>query len=170
MEADLHKRLMERAGALLRRRAHSRGELSLKLSEFAGSEDVEKTLDRLQELDLLNDARYAYNFALHRLTETGWGPLKVSEALRFRKLSTELIESVLEKIGREIGFEPILTNYLERHCRKIGLPSDRKNIHRLFQHLQRRGFAEEHIYSVLRRKVPAEAWHDFENAPRENGE
>jgi SOS response regulatory protein OraA/RecX len=163
MEADLHKRLMERAGAILRRRAHSRGELSLKLSGFAASDDVEKALDRLQELDLLNDARYAYNFALHLLTETGWGPRKVSEALHLRKLSVALIESVLEKIGREIGYEAMLTNYLERHCLKSGFPSNRKGLHRLVQHLQRRGFAEEHIYSVLRRKVPAEAWHDFEN-------
>jgi SOS response regulatory protein OraA/RecX len=154
---------MERAGAFLRRRAHSRGELSLKLSEFAGSEDVERALDRLQELDLLNDARYAYNFALYRLTETGWGPRKVGEALRFRKLPAELIESALEKIEREIGFEPVLAHYLEKHCRKRGLPSDRRGIHRLFQHLQRRGFSEEHIYTVLRRKFPAGTWRDFES-------
>ena len=71
MEEDFHQALMRRAGSLLRRRAYGRAELAEKLSRFAGPDDLRGVLDRLQELDLLNDARYAYNLAFQRLTEDG---------------------------------------------------------------------------------------------------
>ncbi len=163
MEEDFHQALMRRAGSLLRRRAYSRAELAEKLSRFAGPDDLRGVLDRLQELDLLNDARYAYNLAFQRLTEDGWGPLKVREALQARKLASELIEAALERIRQEVGFEPILTNYLDRHCRRSGIPSDPKGIQRLFQHLRRRGFPDDQIYNVLRRNTPGQAWHRFES-------
>ncbi len=56
-DPDVQKKLLNKAGAILGRRPHSRGELRLKLLRYGAETEVEAALDRLQELNLLNDAR-----------------------------------------------------------------------------------------------------------------
>ena len=63
MDNERHKLLMKKAGALLARRAYTRGELRDRLVKTSGETPVESILDRLEQLNLLNDAAYAYNLA-----------------------------------------------------------------------------------------------------------
>ena len=92
--------LMKRAAAFIARRAHSRGELRRKLSAAAeegaqkddakiySAAEIETVLDRLERLNLLNDAEYAYNFAFSRIHDSGWGEEKVREALMYKYMAT----------------------------------------------------------------------------------
>ena len=159
---ELLKKLLSRAGAILARRAHSRGEIRVKLAKFADPDDVERTLDRLEAVNLLNDADYAYNFASSRIRQQGWGPLKVRQSLLRRHVAPLVTEEALDRLRQEIGDDVILGDYLKRFCQKSGLPRDRKGIQRLINHLRRRGFVDETIYGALRRAVPEAAWENFE--------
>ena len=163
MAEAVSKKLMSRAGNLLSRRSYSRGELARKLLKLADPPEVEAVLERLEELDLLNDSKYAYNFAFYRLRECGWGPLRVRHALVNRQVAADIVESALNRVFQEHGEGPMLEGYLDRYCAKNGIPSDRKGIQRLFMHLQRRGFKHEVIHRTLRLKMPAEAWSTFES-------
>ncbi|MDR1733433.1 MAG: recombination regulator RecX [Oscillospiraceae bacterium] len=71
---DAEKQLMDRAGRLLARRAHSRTELEQKLLHPGANRPepdlsaVKNVLDRLEALNILNDADFAAAYAgeLHR--------------------------------------------------------------------------------------------------------
>jgi regulatory protein len=158
MEADPNKRLMQKAGKLLAVRARSRGELRLKLSSLAEEAQLEEFLDRLQELDLLNDAEYAYNFAVRRFRQDGWGPAKVFHSLLRHHVAPPAAESAIERVRQQTGDELLLQEYLERYFRKSEIPRDRKGIQKLVCHLRRRGFHEDIIFQILRRRIPAAAW------------
>ncbi len=162
MEADSPKKLLGRAGNLLARRAYSRGEMRAKLAGLAEAGEVEATLDRLEDLNLLNDSEYAYNFASGRMRAQGWGPIRVRHSLLRRHITPQLIEAALDRVRVEVGDETILREYLSRHCRKAGLPKDRRGIQKLVGHLQRRGFCDASIYETLRRVIPGAAWESFE--------
>ncbi|HYK89706.1 MAG TPA: RecX family transcriptional regulator [Acidobacteriota bacterium] len=163
MEAELQKRLLNKAGSLLSRRSYSRGEMRAKLAKFAESDDIEATLDGLEALNLLNDAEYAYNFAASRIAQNGWGPIKVRHSLLRRHVAPDIVEGALERVRRESGDEIVLRVYLDRHCSKTGLPRDRQGIQKLVNHLRRRGFGDALIFSTLRRVIPDAAWEYFES-------
>ena len=102
-EAKTFRKLMSQAGRVLSRRAHSRGELRRKLARHAEPDLIEPVLDRLEELKLLNDADYAYNFALCRMKQDGWGPLKVFHSLRKHDVAPELVEKAIGRVRDEAG-------------------------------------------------------------------
>ncbi len=162
MEAESPKKLLSRAGNLLARRAYSRGEMRAKLAGLAEADEVEAALDRLEALNLLNDSEYAYNFASGRMGAQGWGPIKVRHSLLRRHIAPQLIEAALDRVRAEVGDETILREYLNRHCRRAGLPNDRRGIQKLVGHLRRRGFSDATIYGTLRRLIPGAAWECFE--------
>jgi regulatory protein len=145
---------MEKAGRYLARRPHSRAELRHRLAPLAGESDVEATLDRLTELKLLNDPEYAYNLGFRRSSREGWGPLRIHQELLRHQIPPDVIELTVERILRENPEEVVLAAYLDRHRRKSGIPSDPKEIRRLIQHLQRRGFHDDVILTALRRNIP----------------
>jgi regulatory protein len=156
--AEVPKKLMYQAGKFLSRRAHSRGELGQKLARYGEPGQIEAVLNRLEELKLLNDAEYAYNFALCRIRHEGWGPLKVLHSLQRRQVAPVVAEAAIERIRRETDERMLLGTYLQRYCRKKSLPQDRKGIQKLISHLRRRGFQDQTIFSTLRQNIPDAAW------------
>jgi regulatory protein len=162
-DSEIRKKLLNKAGAILARRPHARGELRLKLLRHAAEPDVDGALDYLQDLNLLNDSEFAYNFASHRARVEGWGPLKIRQALLRCKVAPELVQNVVDRIRRDPANGPALREYVERRCRRMGLPADRKGVNRLVVHLRRRGYTEDSIWAVLRKLIPAAVWQHYES-------
>ena len=163
MDTETHKMLLKKAGAFLARRAYSRDDLREKLSGLARDVEIEAALERLEQLNLLNDADYAYNFALHRIRQQGWSPTKVQNALLRHRVGMPVIECAFERMRNEVGDQAIiLLEYIQKHSAKKGLPSDLKGIRKLIVHLRQRGFDDENILSALRRIIPAAALQPFE--------
>jgi regulatory protein len=162
MESDCSEKLMQKAGSLLARRSYSRGELQDKLASIGGPQQVESVLDRLEQLNLLNDAEYAYNSASRRIRRDGWGPAKARDLLLRRKVPGSLVEAAIERVRHEISDAEALEAYLNRRSRTRPLPEDRKGIHKLVVSLGHRGYSPEAICSVLRQKIPTAAWQHFD--------
>jgi regulatory protein len=163
MDIETHKMLLKKAGAFLARRAYSRYDLREKLSGIAGDVEIESALERLEQLNLLNDADYAYNFALHRIRQQGWSPTKVQNALLRHHVGMSIIECALERVRNELGNQTtIILEYVQKRCGKKGLPSDQKGIRKLILHLRQRGFDDENIHGALRSIIPAAALQPFE--------
>ena len=162
MDEELRKLLMKKAGALLARREYSRGELRTRLSKMAGEPLVESVLARLEQLNLLNDDDYAYNFASCRMRREGWGPAKVKDALFRRLVSRAAIERALARVQDELRPDAILEAYVEKYFGKHGTPANPKEIQRFVLHLQRRGFDEAAVRGILKRRAPAAAMRRFE--------
>ncbi len=148
--------LRKKATRLLARRAYSRAEMRLKLLNFADSAKVEAVLERLDDLKLLNDAEYAYNFAFYRVTRQGWGPEKIIHSLRRHKVQESDINNALVRLRVEIGEDYGLSDYLRRYSAKRDLPNDPKGVRNLVKHLLRRGFRHSSILDALKRVLPAD--------------
>ncbi len=157
-EEDSAKRLLHQGVRALAQRAYSRRELEAKLRSRAAGQDVEPVLRRLEELNLLNDEQYSYNFALRRMKQDGWGPAKVIHSLVRHLVEPQLAEAAVDRVRRETGDVRLLEEYLQACTDKRGLPQDRKSVQKLVSRLQRKGFQEDVIYTVLRRMIPAAAW------------
>jgi regulatory protein len=155
MEPDPYKILLKKAGNLLARRAYSRGDLRIKLAKISGEPSVDKVLDRLEQLNLLNDVDYAYNFALCRIRRRGWGHAKVYQSLLRHLVARATIESAIDRVRNEVDDNSVLIEYLQRRFAKRGLPKDRNGVRKLALHLQRRGFDERNIWGVLKQMIPA---------------
>jgi len=148
--------LMKRAAALIARRAYGRGELRRKLTavqkaDKASDAEIEAVLDRLEHLNLLNDAEYAYNFTFYRIKDSGWGEEKVREALLDRDVAKPVIDRALERVREEIapdGINDALIEYVAGYCRKHGTPTSMKDAQKLARHLSGRGFDENSIVGM----------------------
>jgi regulatory protein len=162
MEADPAKKLMSKAGALMARRSYSRGELRDKLAKHGEAPQIETVLDRLEQLNLLNDAEYAYNSAVRWMRQEGWGTIKIRSTLLRRQVSGPIAEAATERVQLEFGEKRSLESYLDRRDRIRPMPGNRKGVHKLMLSLQRRGFNSETIWEVLRERIPASAWENFE--------
>jgi SOS response regulatory protein OraA/RecX len=156
MDPEIHRMLLKRAGALLARRAYSRFELQKKLSAVAGEHPVESVLDHLEQLKLLNDADYAYNFAYRRIRQQGWSPEKVRSALLQHHIEQTSIEIALQQVRNESDDASTILEYAKRHCGKRGFPTDLKGIRKLILHLRHRGFDEETIFGALKGIIPVD--------------
>jgi len=155
-------KIFKKAGSLLARRDHSRWELRTKLIKAAPASQVDRLLDRLEQLNLLNDHNYAYNFALSRMHNSGWGPARVRSYLLARGVGKEIVDSVLEQACKEVDQQSMIIKYAQmgfvRMKSRIGLPEVRKMI----SHLRRRGFEEEMIHSALRQILSARLLNNLE--------
>jgi regulatory protein len=162
MESEIPIQLLKKAGALLSRRAYSRGEMRARLGKAAEEFQVEMVLDHLEQLNLLNDADYAYNFALSRIKQKGWSPAKVQASLLRRHIAQASIEAAIERTRDEVGEFQALKEYLEKYCGRRGVPADPKDIRKLIMHLRQHGFDDDSIHHALKRIVPAADMRRFE--------
>ena len=160
MNDDL-KKIHSKASNLISRRAYSRGEMRLKLLKFADSDSVNEALDHLEQLKLLNDSEYAYNFALYRASGEGWGPLKIRSALSRRRVQASDIDQALCRVRREIGDHYGLAEYLESYFSKRDYPRDAQGVRSLINHLLRRGHRRSIILEELRMILPAKTMKYF---------
>jgi regulatory protein len=166
MQSVLREKLIARAGKLLARKGYSRAALEERLRGLASPAEVASVLDRLEELALLDDAHYAYNFALQRLQRELWGPRRVIGDLIDRKVAPAVADAALTRVLDEVPEDDILDGYLQRHSSKRGWPKDRREIARLIAHLERRGFTRDLVYRSLRAKVDGLEWRRFEAGDR----
>ena len=160
--------LMKHAAALIARRAHSRGELRRKLAAAHKTEEakeIEAVLDRLDHLNILNDAEFAYNFAFYHINNSGWGEEKVRAALHGRDVAKADADRALERVREEIapdGANDALMEYVSGYCRKHGSPSTLKDAQKLARHLAGRGFDEDGVIGALRQITTQEIFRHFE--------
>ena len=141
MATSLH----DRALRCLATREHSRAELARKLGTLGNEDDVKAELDRLTELGLLSDARFADAYVRAKAARFGAARLRLE--LGRKGVSAELIAASLE--------DNCSSGELDRardiHRRKFAEPpQDAREWARQARFLQGRGFSSEIIRSVLK--------------------
>jgi len=130
------------AVGLLAQREHTQDELRRKLAarDFDNAE-IETELERLCELDLQSDSRYAESRARSRANR-GYGPLHIRNDLRQHGVDDD---------GIQLAFEALDTDWYasaaHERKKKFGeaLPEDMKTRARQQQFLVRRGFDHDQI-------------------------
>lgn len=139
------KRCKDKAMWLISYRDHSRRELIDKLKKDYREESCERAVERLEELGLVDDGRFARRYAadlinLRHLSERG-----VRQKLYEKGIDRELIDEVLSETEIDEK-EQIRTVIEKKYARTL---SDEKGRRRAFNALTRMGFGYASIKSVL---------------------
>lgn len=133
--------------SLLTRRDHSRQELTkkLKLKGYQAS-DIESVVADLAASGLQCDQRFAENF-VHWRRQRGYGPICIILELQARGIADETIAEVVQ-----IADNAWLTEVRDvwRKHFKGRLPATLQEKAKQMRFLQHRGFAREHINSILK--------------------
>lgn len=141
-------RCKEHAAALLAYRAMSAGELERKLVEKGESpENAAAAVARLAELGALDDESYARSVARHYAAK-GWGPARIREELRRRRVPREYWDDALAEFEERTGQDETLEKLLRR---RLSDPADPAARRKAADALRRRGFGWEEIKEAMER-------------------
>jgi regulatory protein len=136
-EQELHAAAL---GALARR-AHSVFEMRTYLERRAADPEVARTvLARLRERRLLDDVRYAMEFARNRVRTRGQGRYRIARELRTRGVSDQNIEAALAETFAETDEALLVRKAIERKMRLLRGPFDERRAASLYRSLLRGGF------------------------------
>lgn len=141
----------------LMRRAHSTFELRVYLERRAEkSAAVRRVLARLKQEKLLDDSRYALDFARARATSRRQGERRIVQELRKRGVPDRSIDDAIAQVFADIDEAAIVRKVIERRTRSArgrldARPFDARKTASLYRTLVRAGFDR----SVIRREVRA---------------
>lgn len=147
-EADLY------AAALraLMRRAHSTFELRIYLERRAEAPiSVRRVMARLKHEKLIDDARYALDFARARAGGRRQGGRRIAMELRKRGVPDRHIDAAIAQVFADLDEAAIVRKVIERRTRSARGPLDERKTASLYRTLLRAGFDP----GVIRRELRA---------------
>jgi regulatory protein len=145
IDSSNEKRAKERALWLISYRDHSRKELEEKVKKSADPESARKAVERMEELGLVDDEKYARRYASELLNVKHLSKRGAKYKLCEKGIDRELAETILD----EFDDDP------REHIRIIiekkysGALSDEKTRRRCVSALQRKGYQWSDINAVL---------------------
>ena len=137
--------LRERALRHLARRDHSRAELARKLAAHGDADEIDAVIERMGELGLQSDTRYAEAFVRGKAGRFGASRLR-SELAR-RGVDRDLIDEAIA--GECVESEADRARAVLR-ARFAAAPADAREWARQARFLQTRGFAPDLIRKLLK--------------------
>ena len=136
----------------LARRAYSVYEMRSYLERRAQDKDVVKgVVERLKQLDYLDDARYARQFVRLHTELRKQGPFRIARDLRARGVPDRHIETALAECSTESSESALVRERLERRIKLLRAPLDERRIASLYRSLLRAGFSAD----IIRRELSA---------------
>jgi len=116
---------------------------------------VKKVMDRLKSAGLIDDARYAKQFARQRTEGRKQGKFRVARDLRARGVPDRHIDAALEEAAQNTDEAAVVRQRIERKLRSYGGPHTSKKIDdrklaSLYRSLLRSGFSSDIIRRELR--------------------
>ncbi|MBI5815872.1 MAG: regulatory protein RecX [Nitrospinae bacterium] len=149
---------------LLGRRAHCVHEINAKLERKGYEKDeIAATVQKLQNLGYLDDAKYCKAYASARVERMKIGPAKLAAELSRKGFAGDLVNSVVAGIfgGPEDQFQVAQKAAMKKFrtiAKKVEAGSARRKV---FDHLVRRGFSME-----IARRVVFNGWKELAGGGR----
>jgi len=151
----------------LARRAYSVFEMRTYLERRAeDKEAVKAILERLKQLNYLDDARYARQFVRQRAELRKQGPFRIARDLRARGVPDRHIEAALAERSAESSEGPLVRERLHRRIKSLRGPLDERRVASLYRSLLRAGFSAD----TIRRELNALVKRPMEELPEIAGE
>lgn len=145
-ENDL-RRARERALYLMESRDHSYRELFDKLEKNYSEDICFEVCNRLAEIGVINDRRYAEKLCRQLFEVKKLGRYRVKQEMRLKGLGSEVIEETMENFSEEDEpferLEKLVEQKYERYL------TDRKGVEKVRNALARKGYSFGEIKEVL---------------------
>lgn len=139
------KRCKDKAMWLISFRDHSRRELVDKLRRDYSEDCCEQTADRMVELGLIDDERFARRYSADLINLKHLSYRGVRQKLAEKGISRELIDEVAEEL--EIDEEQQIRTIIDKKYSRV--MNDEKGRRRAYNALMRLGFSYQDIKSVM---------------------
>ena len=149
--------VMVKAGRILSRRPHSVQEVRDKLwSAGVAEDDIERALERLTELKLLDDLEFARQWVDERSRNKGLAGAALQAELEAKGVATEVAEQAIDEAGldEEAKAIELATGYL----RKVSGKPPLVQAQRIQAMLLRKGFSMESAIAGAKAVLPPEGW------------
>jgi regulatory protein len=148
------------ATRILTRRAHSVHEMKQALAHRTDdSQLIKQVLERLKREGLIDDARYAKQFARQRTEVRRQGRYRIARDLRARGVPDPHIEAALQENAQEHDEAALVRQRIERKLRSFRGEIDDKKLASLYRSLLRAGFSADivrrEVKSITREELPA---------------
>jgi regulatory protein len=151
-QLETEAELYDAALRALLRRAHSVHEMKKKLERRSDNKLlVQVVMARLKENGLIDDARYAKQFARQRTENRKQGKFRVARDLRARGIPDRHIESALEEAAQNTDEAAVVRQRIERKLRSYSGELDERKLASIYGSLLRAGFSSD----VVRRELKA---------------
>ena len=135
----------------LMRRAYSIHEMKIYLDRRAEDKDViPPVVARLRELNYLDDARYAVDYANQHAKLRRQGRFRIARELRARGVPDRYIDAALETVFAETDESSLVRTRLKRRLAHLRGPLDQRKIASLYRSLLSAGFSSDIIRGELR--------------------
>jgi regulatory protein len=137
---------------ILMRRGHSVHEMRVALGRRCDDEAlVRAVVDRLKREQLVDDARYAAEFARSRARNRKQGKFRIARELRARGVPDRHVETALEGAFAETDEAALLRKRIEQKLRMARGPLDEKKRASLYRSLMMAGFSGEMIRREMKK-------------------
>ena len=151
-QLETEAELYDVAVRALMRRAHSVHEMKKKLERRSGNKLlVQLVMARLKENGMIDDARYAKQFARQRTESRKQGKFRIARDLRGRGIPDQHIEAALDETAKTTDEGAMVRQRIERKLRSYRGEFGEKKLASLYGSLLRAGFSAD----VVRRELKA---------------
>ncbi|HTP68601.1 MAG TPA: regulatory protein RecX [Dongiaceae bacterium] len=151
-QIETESALYDAAIKILMRRAHSVSEMKKALARRCENEKlVQAVLSRLKHEKLIDDARYARQFARYRTDFRKQGQFRIARDLRARGVPDRHIESALKDAAEDSDPAALVRQRIERKLRLYRGEIDQRKIASLYRSLIAAGFPSDLIRKELHR-------------------
>jgi len=151
-QLETEEALYDVAVRALMRRAHSVHEMKQKLERRSDNKLlVQVVMARLKENGLMDDARYAKQFARQHTESRKQGKYRVARDLRARGIPDRHISSALDEVAQTSDEAAVVRQRIERKLRSYRGEIDEKKMASMYGSLLRAGFSAD----VVRRELKA---------------
>ena len=142
---------------LLTARARTRAELAGQLQKRGYPDDVSaRVLDRLTEVDLLNDTQFAEQWVHARRATVGKGKRALAAELRTKGVGNDVIAATLDGIDASTEHDRA-ADLVRAKLRRENLDGDQAKVaRRLAGMLARRGYSERLCFDVVKTELALE--------------
>jgi len=142
--------LLHKAASFCSISEHCVSEVEDKLTAWGVStEDKQKIIDRLISEDFINEKRFCIYFVKDKFRFNKWGKIKITFALKGKRLDKELILNAIETID-DGEYEEMLASLLKTKLVGLKYEFEYEKQGKLFRFAQGRGFENNVIDRVLR--------------------
>ena len=116
--------------------------------------DAARVIRRLEELNFLNDVRFAKAYAHDKLHFSGWGRRKIQQGLWLKRLPNSVVEQAFEDFDEEdeiLAYSEIAKKVIKTKIRQLKeWPLSRESKLKVVKFAMGRGFEYPLVVSIMR--------------------
>lgn len=129
---------------------HCRHELTEKLHKWGvTAQEATRILESLEQRRFVDDSRFASAFVRDKLLYNHWGKIKISLALRAKRIDPDIIDEALDEIDSE-EYEEVAREFLAAKARTVKEGNCYDGRSRLYRHGLSRGFESPLVARIVK--------------------